>query len=194
MSAREVLVTGGSGFFGGVLKRRLLSEGFAVTNVDLVRDEDSHPALTSVQGDIRDAPLLARIFAEHGFKAVFHCAAMLAHGRKASNGRCSQMNDWSIGFRDARCCGEPPRSRDVQKKKRSLAHGAFNASSRMTGVRASAKRATIAAGSTSLAETEQSRLGTFCERAFLSRDPLSAEELSRATAAYRGAKPLIFDL
>ena len=79
MSAREVLVTGGSGFFGGVLKRRLLSEGFAVTNIDLVRDEDSHAALTSVQGDIRDAELLARLFAEHRFEAVFHCAAMLAH-------------------------------------------------------------------------------------------------------------------
>lgn len=79
MSAREVLVTGGSGFFGGVLKRRLLREGFAVTNIDLVRDEDTHPALSSVQGDIRDAELLARIFAEHRFEAVFHCAAMLAH-------------------------------------------------------------------------------------------------------------------
>ena len=79
MSMREVLVTGGSGFFGGVLKRRLLNEGFAVTNVDLVRDEDAHPALTSVQGDIRDADLLARLFAEHHFEGVFHCAAMLAH-------------------------------------------------------------------------------------------------------------------
>ena len=79
MSAREVLVTGGSGFFGGVLKRRLLSEGFAVTNIDLVRDEDSHAALSSVQGDIRDADLLARLFAERQFEAVFHCAAMLAH-------------------------------------------------------------------------------------------------------------------
>jgi nucleoside-diphosphate-sugar epimerase len=79
MTAREVLVTGGSGFFGGVLKRRLLSEGFAVTNIDLVRDDDAHPALTSVQGDIRDAELLARLFAEHRFEAVFHCAAMLAH-------------------------------------------------------------------------------------------------------------------
>jgi len=76
---KEVLVTGASGFFGGVLKRRLLAEGFAVTNIDLVRDEDSHPALTSIQGDIRDAELLARTFAEHKFVAVFHCAAMLAH-------------------------------------------------------------------------------------------------------------------
>jgi UDP-glucose 4-epimerase len=79
VSVLEVLVTGGSGFFGGVLKRRLLNEGFAVTNIDLVRDEDSHPALTSVQGDIRDAELLKKLFAEHRFEAVFHCAAMLAH-------------------------------------------------------------------------------------------------------------------
>jgi nucleoside-diphosphate-sugar epimerase len=80
---QEVLVTGGSGFFGGVLKRRLLAEGFAVTNIDLVRDEDAGAAgLTSVQGDIRDVELLRRIFAEHRFIAVFHCAAMLAHDVK----------------------------------------------------------------------------------------------------------------
>jgi UDP-glucose 4-epimerase len=79
---QEILVTGASGFFGGVLKRRLLAEGFAVTNIDLVRDEDMDAALTSIQGDIRDAPLLERTFAEHRFVAVFHCAAMLAHDVK----------------------------------------------------------------------------------------------------------------
>lgn len=79
---QEVLVTGASGFFGGVLKRRLLAEGFAVTNIDLVRDEDVDAALTSIQGDIRDAELLQRTFAEHDFEAVFHCAAMLAHDVK----------------------------------------------------------------------------------------------------------------
>jgi len=83
MQRREVLVTGGSGFFGGVLKRRLLAEGFAVTNIDLVRDEDAGAeGLTSVQGDIRDAELLARVFGEHTFEGVFHCAAMLAHDVK----------------------------------------------------------------------------------------------------------------
>jgi UDP-glucose 4-epimerase len=82
MQRREVLVTGASGFFGGVLKRRLLAEGFAVTNIDLVRDEDGDPALTSIQGDIRDEALLAQTFAEHTFEAVFHCAAMLAHDVK----------------------------------------------------------------------------------------------------------------
>jgi len=78
----EVLVSGASGFFGGILKRRLLAEGFAVTNIDLVRDEDTDPALTSIQGDIRDPTLLQRVFAAHNFQAVFHCAAMLAHDVK----------------------------------------------------------------------------------------------------------------
>src|SRR5438093_5632029 len=74
-----VLVTGGSGFFGDVLKARLLAEGFRCVNVDLQRDVSSHPALVSIQGDIRNVALLDRLFAEHRFGAVFHCAAMLAH-------------------------------------------------------------------------------------------------------------------
>ncbi len=78
----QVLVTGASGFFGGILKRRLLDEGFAVTNIDLVPDPDAHPHLSSIQGDIRDAALLTRTFGEHAFQAVFHCAAMLAHDVK----------------------------------------------------------------------------------------------------------------
>ncbi|ADW70705.1 NAD-dependent epimerase/dehydratase family protein [Granulicella tundricola] len=76
---KQVLVTGGSGFFGGVLKRRLLAEGFAVVNIDLVQDPDHHANLTSIRGDIRDKPLLQRIFAENQFLSAFHCAAMLAH-------------------------------------------------------------------------------------------------------------------
>ena len=58
----HVLITGGSGFFGGVLKRRLLSEGYACTNIDLVADPDTHSDLTSIQGDIRDKSLLQKIF------------------------------------------------------------------------------------------------------------------------------------
>jgi UDP-glucose 4-epimerase len=75
----HVLLTGGSGFFGGILKRRLLAEGYACTNIDLVLDTDSHPNLTSIQGDIRDATLLQKVFSGQTFAAVFHCAAQLAH-------------------------------------------------------------------------------------------------------------------
>ncbi len=75
----HVLITGGSGFFGGVLKRRLLEEGYACANIDLVADTDTHPNLTSIQGDIRDTALLQQVFAEGNFAAVQHCAAQLAH-------------------------------------------------------------------------------------------------------------------
>lgn len=76
----HVLVTGASGFFGGVLKRRLLREGHTVVNIDLEPDEDMLPGLTSIQGDLRDPALLKRIFSEHRFDAVYHAAAQLAHG------------------------------------------------------------------------------------------------------------------
>ncbi len=78
----HVLVTGSSGFFGGVLKRRLLREGNTVVNIDLESDEDKGlPGLTSIQGDLRDAELVQKVFREHRFDAVYHVAAQLAHGK-----------------------------------------------------------------------------------------------------------------
>jgi len=73
------LITGGSGFFGDVLKRRLLADGFLCVNVDLQPDNLVHPSLDSVQGDIGDEALLERLFADYRFSTIFHCAALLAH-------------------------------------------------------------------------------------------------------------------
>lgn len=77
----KYLVTGGSGFFGGILKQKLLNDGAEVVNVDLVPDPARHAALTSIQGDIRDEETMRKLFAAHNFDAVFHIAAMLAHGK-----------------------------------------------------------------------------------------------------------------
>jgi nucleoside-diphosphate-sugar epimerase len=74
------LVTGGAGFFGALLKRELLDQGHYVTSYDLHNDEDKHPRLTSVVGDLRDKARLSAVFAAAKFEGVFHCAAMLAHG------------------------------------------------------------------------------------------------------------------
>ena len=79
---QNVLVTGGSGFFGSILKRRLLAEGHSVVNIDLEQDDDRHERLTSIRGDIRDRGLVQQLFTEHRFEAVYHCAAQLAHGAK----------------------------------------------------------------------------------------------------------------
>ena len=76
---KKILITGASGFFGGILKRRLLAEGYACTNIDLVADPDRHPNLQSIQGDIRNKQLLAELFEKDHYTAVLHCAALLAH-------------------------------------------------------------------------------------------------------------------
>jgi nucleoside-diphosphate-sugar epimerase len=82
---QTIFLSGGSGFFGGILKRTLLDRGFQVVNFDLIADVDQHPNLVSVQGDLRDAKHLEQIFATYSFAAVFHTAAMLAHGAHADD-------------------------------------------------------------------------------------------------------------
>jgi len=77
----KYLVTGGAGFFGGILKNRLLADGAEVVSVDLVPDPANSPALTSILADIRDQAAMKAVFAAHRFDAVFHIAAMLAHGK-----------------------------------------------------------------------------------------------------------------
>jgi UDP-glucose 4-epimerase len=77
-----LLVTGGAGFFGGVLLARLLEQGYDCVSVDLVAHELEHPRLIAIKGDIRDEQLMKNLFAEHDFEAVLHTAAMLAHAVK----------------------------------------------------------------------------------------------------------------
>jgi UDP-glucose 4-epimerase len=75
----NILVTGGSGFFGGLLKNRLLNDGFKCVSIDLQSDFDNHTNLRSIQGDICNKYLLEKTIKENNFYAIFHCAAMLAH-------------------------------------------------------------------------------------------------------------------
>jgi len=87
MSA-HILVTGGAGFIGSHLTRRLLDRGDRVTilddfndfydparkraNVARVTDSDG---FSLVEGDIRDANLVEKLFRDHQFDAVVHLAA-----------------------------------------------------------------------------------------------------------------------
>ncbi len=87
MSA-HILVTGGAGFIGSHLTRRLLDRGDRVTilddfndfydparkraNVARVAERDD---FSLVEGDIRDADLVEKLFRDHQFDAVVHLAA-----------------------------------------------------------------------------------------------------------------------
>ena len=82
---KQFLITGGSGFFGELLKKRLLLHGFFCVNIDLEADCYKHPHLVSIQGDIRNTAKLEQIFSQYTFDAVFHCAAILAHAVKDNN-------------------------------------------------------------------------------------------------------------
>jgi CDP-glucose 4,6-dehydratase len=79
---RPVLVTGGTGFAGSWLVRRLIELGADVTCV--VRDWVPHSSLlqgklpedtTVVWGDVRDQPLLERVLGDYEIEFVFHLAA-----------------------------------------------------------------------------------------------------------------------
>ncbi|HTS64863.1 MAG TPA: NAD(P)-dependent oxidoreductase [Candidatus Acidoferrales bacterium] len=77
---RTLVVTGGAGFFGGILKRQILDRGDRCISIDICPDEDEHPKLLKVQMDLRDAAAVDRLFGSEPIHGVIHCAAVLAHG------------------------------------------------------------------------------------------------------------------
>lgn len=105
----HILITGGSGFFGGILKRRLLDEGLSCINLDLVPDADHHPNLISIQGDLRDKKLLTTLFRDHRISAVMHCAALLAHGS------VDEKDLWTSNVDGTRNLAEACRAAGVRK-------------------------------------------------------------------------------
>ncbi len=103
----SVLLTGGGGFFGGLLKQRLLADGRRVVSLDVVAQEKGPEGLFAVQGDIRDGALLDRILAEHAIRSVLHCAAVLAHAVK------DEAALWSANVDGTRTLAERARAHGV---------------------------------------------------------------------------------
>jgi 3beta-hydroxy-delta5-steroid dehydrogenase/steroid delta-isomerase len=69
------LVTGGAGFFGRVLTRRLLDEGFTVRVLDVAAHPELDPRAQLLQADLRDGEAVSR--ALEGVSTVFHTAALI---------------------------------------------------------------------------------------------------------------------
>jgi UDP-glucose 4-epimerase len=79
----KVLVTGGAGFLGAHLARELLARGRDVVVLDDLSGglrENVPEGAELVVGDICDAELVERLFAQHRFEVVFHLAAYAAEG------------------------------------------------------------------------------------------------------------------
>ncbi len=75
---KNILVTGGAGYVGSILIRRLLEKGYHVSVIDLmIYGEEvlpDHPNLKKLKGDIRDINLLKR--AIPGQDAIIHLACI----------------------------------------------------------------------------------------------------------------------
>jgi UDP-glucose 4-epimerase len=79
---RTILITGGAGFFGGILTRTLLQRGWRCVSLDVQPHADSSANLVALKADIRDHTTVLPIFQKYQPEAVFHCAAVMAHGRE----------------------------------------------------------------------------------------------------------------
>ncbi len=75
MAEAQVLITGGSGYFGSLLRDRLKERGQAVRIFDLADAEDRTPEVTFVAGDIRNEAQVRA--ACEGCEVVYHCVAQV---------------------------------------------------------------------------------------------------------------------
>jgi dTDP-glucose 4,6-dehydratase len=81
---KRVLVTGGAGFIGSAVVRRLVGRGYHVVNVDKLtysgnldslKDVAGQPNYRFVQADVCDQPAMAALLAEERIEGVMHLAA-----------------------------------------------------------------------------------------------------------------------
>lgn len=113
-SASKVLVTGAAGFIGAFLAKKIIeaSDDFIVgldnvnnyydprvkqARLDMLREADSEGRFTFVRGDLCDAALLERLFAEHQFDVVVNLAAQAGVRYSIENPR-AYVESNLIGF------------------------------------------------------------------------------------------------
>ena len=106
----RILLTGGTGFFGGVLKAHLHAAGHDYVNLDRLADPADETAGRMAVTDLRNAAEVETVFAKFGpFDAVIHAAADLAHDVKD----CQAL--WDSNVEGTRHIAEACRRHGTQK-------------------------------------------------------------------------------
>lgn len=83
-----ILVTGGAGYIGSIVTRRLLEKGYSVVIYDNLSrgNKESLPKnISFVQGDISDEKLLTETFKKYSIDSVMHFAAFAYVGESVEN-------------------------------------------------------------------------------------------------------------
>ena len=86
MELKTILITGGAGFIGSHLTRLFVTKypGYKIINLDALtyagnlenlKDIEHLPNYNFIKGNITDASLLQKLFDQHKFDGVIHCAA-----------------------------------------------------------------------------------------------------------------------
>jgi nucleoside-diphosphate-sugar epimerase len=81
---KRVLVTGGSGFIGTNLLRRLIERGFEVANLDVRPPQDDRQAVLWREADLMDPASISRVLSGFRPDAVVHLAARTDLDEKTS--------------------------------------------------------------------------------------------------------------
>jgi UDP-glucose 4-epimerase len=79
----KVLVTGGAGYIGSFMVKRLLDEGHEVVVADsLERGHETalDPRATFMKGNLLESEFISQLFEEHNYDCVMHFAAYIAVG------------------------------------------------------------------------------------------------------------------
>jgi nucleoside-diphosphate-sugar epimerase len=82
---KKVLITGGVGFFGELLKKELLKKNISCVSIDIEKDNLSDLNLVSIQADVLNKKELALIFNQFRFDTIFHLASINPHVRNYKN-------------------------------------------------------------------------------------------------------------
>lgn len=89
----SVLVTGGAGYLGSLVVRRLAERGATVVSLDVREPREPVPGVSYVTGDLRDVDL-AELIGRYDADAVVHLAAIVEPPRGMSE---SELEDIEVG-------------------------------------------------------------------------------------------------